>query len=93
MPNNPSKLTEEQRRSILQRTIAVLYECIRDAKESTFGGLPNGHLYMTVMTALPELSFDAYTNIIAFLKREGYITETHNLLQITEKPFPWQSGV
>lgn len=84
-------MTEKQKET-LRRIIAVVYETIKDGMSLSTSGIPNGHLYTMLMSAL-QLSFDAYMSILSFLKRDGYITESHNVLKVTDKIFPWSSGV
>lgn len=94
MPNHTEdELTPEQKRKeMVRRLIAVTYETIRDCNQTSLGGIPNGHLYVMLSGSL-QLGFDAYMNILTFLKNEGYITEKFNVLTATDKAFPWKSGV
>lgn len=63
-------------------SIYVILGALVDAKPTALKGVPNGHLYTTLMD---RFDIHSWTGFIMTLKGGGLLTESNHLLRITEK--------
>ena len=62
--------------------VAAVAELIQEA-----GQVPSGHLYMALMTHLPNITLEMYNNILILLENEKLITnKAHLLTWVGPKP-------
>lgn len=54
-------------------------------KDPLLHGIPNGHLYATMISIMPELDIDAWSKIINHLISQGLVNSSNHLLTLSEK--------
>jgi len=69
--------------SMLTRILAAILEAVDATRDD---GVPDGPLYMMLQSLLGSAwSLDVHTKVIAGMVMEGLLTNTHDVLRVTEK--------